>query len=371
MIYAVICHKCVGRFFHFLILWYRDPIQVYGSGRTAEMGIVLLPYPFPILTEGTAAGQAKHSSQPSVYSVIPHHIPSSAPSFGWRSVLRDNLFAGVLLDELDTLLDVLLEVTQAGLDELLLVGIDLANGVDLVNTLGAELDAAGEEINALVLVERGLDEGRLNDTLLALGGAEDGIGHAGTGESHGEGGRASTVLGLDNLVTTELDTVDELSVGAQIGVVALGEKRDDGDTGVTTNDGDVLVLGVGALDLGDEAAGTDDIEGGDTEEGLGVVDTGLLVDLAADGDGGVDGVGDDEELGLGGGLGSGFGEVTDDGGVGVEEIVTGHAGLAGDTSGDQDNLGALEGISEAGGSGVIALDAGGGVDVRDIGGDTC
>ena len=48
-------------------------------------------------------------------------------------------------------------------------------------------------------------------------------------------------------------------------MVALAEQRDDGDTAVATDDGDVLVLGVGVLDLADEARGTDDIEGGDTE----------------------------------------------------------------------------------------------------------
>jgi hypothetical protein len=57
---------------------------------------------------------------------------------------------------------------------------------------------------------------------------------------------------------------------------------------VATNDGDGLAGGVGLLDLGDEARGTDDIKGGDTEETLGVVDTPGLVDLGDDGDGGVD-----------------------------------------------------------------------------------
>ena len=71
-------------------------------------------------------------------------------------------------------------------------------------------------------------------------------------------------------------------------MVGLREQRDDGDTGVTADDGDGLVGGVGALDLGDEAGGTDDIEGGDTEEALGVVDALGLEDLGDDGDGGVD-----------------------------------------------------------------------------------
>jgi hypothetical protein len=57
---------------------------------------------------------------------------------------------------------------------------------------------------------------------------------------------------------------------------------------VATDDGDVLAGGVGALQLGDEAGSADDIEGGDTEEALGVVDTLGLEDLGGDGDGGVD-----------------------------------------------------------------------------------
>lgn len=196
----------------------------------------------------------------------------------------------VLLDEVNTLLDVLLEVTEGGLDETLLVLVDGANLVDLLNTVGAELDLGGEEVNTLVLEERALNEGGLDDALLAVGGPEEGVGEASTGHGHGEGGGTSTVLGLDDLVTTELDAVDQLVTdGARdVGVVGLGEEGNDGHTGVATDDGDGLVGGVGALDLGDEAGGTDNVQGGDTEEALGVVDTLGLVDLGDDGDGGVD-----------------------------------------------------------------------------------
>lgn len=277
---------------------------------------------------------------------------------------------GVGLDEGDTLDDVLLEVDQASLEELLLLGIDGADGEDLLNTVGAELDLGGEEVDALVLVERAVDERRLDDTLLALRGTEDGVGHACTGHGHGEGGRTGAILSLNNLITTKLDTFDELGVGSQVGVVALAEERDDGDTGVATNDGDLLVNGVGALDLADEAASTDDIEGGDTEETLGVVDATGLVNLGADGDGRVDGVGDDEQVGLGARLGAGLGEVADNGGVGVEEIVTGHTGLAGDTGGDDDDVAALESGGEARGAGLVTLDSALGVDVGDIGSNT-
>lgn len=193
--------------------------------------------------------------------------------------------------------------------------------MDLLDTVGAELDLRGEEVNTLVLVEGRVDEGGLNDTLLALSGLEEGLGETGTGHGHGESGRASTTLGLDDLVTTELDALD---VGVELlaleVVAGLGEERDNGSTGVTTNDDNVLRGGVGALELRDEARGTDNVKGGDTEHALGVVDTGSLEDLGGNGNGRVDGVGDDEDVCLGAVLSSSLGQVADDRGVGVEEI---------------------------------------------------
>ena len=167
---------------------------------------------------------------------------------------------------------------------------DLANLVDLLGTVGAELNLGGEEVDTLVLVVGALDEGGLDHTLLTLGGAEEGLGEASTGHGHGESGGASTVLGLDDLVTTELDAVYEVIAGLALnaGVVGLGEERDDGDAGVATDDRDELLRGIGVLNLGDEARSTDDVKGGDTEDALGVVDTLGLEDLGDDGDGGVD-----------------------------------------------------------------------------------
>jgi hypothetical protein len=215
---------------------------------------------------------------------------------------------------------------------------DLANGVDLLHTVGAELDVGGEELAALVLEEGRVDECGLDDVLLALGSLEQRLGEAGTSHGHRESGRASTVLGLDDLVTSELDAVDvviELLAGEV--VAGLGEEGNDGGTGVASDDGDVLAGGVGVLELRDEARGADDVEGGDTEEALGVVDTLRLEDLSGDGHGGVDlrelvfclvrlqldstyRVGDDQDVSLGGVLSSGLGQVADDGGVGVEQV---------------------------------------------------
>ena len=65
----------------------------------------------------------------------------------------------------------------------------------------------------------------------------------------------------------------------------MREKRNNRSARVTTDDGDVLVCGIGALNLRNEAGRTNNIERGDTKETLGVVDSFALVDLGADGDG--------------------------------------------------------------------------------------
>ena len=52
------------------------------------------------------------------------------------------------------LLDVLLELGQACLDELLLGSIELAEVVDLADTVLVESDLRGEVVYALVLEER-------------------------------------------------------------------------------------------------------------------------------------------------------------------------------------------------------------------------
>jgi hypothetical protein len=71
-------------------------------------------------------------------------------------------------------------------------------------------------------------------------------------------------------------------------VSGLGEQGDDGHAGVTADDGDVLIRGVGTLQLGNKSGGSDDVKGGDAEEAFGVVDTPSLEDFGADWDGGVD-----------------------------------------------------------------------------------
>jgi hypothetical protein len=83
-----------------------------------------------------------------------------------------------------------------------------------------------------------------------------------------------------------------------------------------------------ASDALDEGLGADNVEGGDTEQLLGVEDAGLGEDLGGNGHGAVDGVGDDEDEGLGAVLGDTLDQALYDAGVDLEEIVAGHARLA-------------------------------------------
>jgi hypothetical protein len=149
---------------------------------------------------------------------------------------------------------------------------------------------------------------------------------------HGKSGGSSALLCLDDLITTELNTVDKSIHLVSRDVYAwlrLAEERYNSLARVTTNDGNVQVSGVLlASDLSDECLGTDDIEGSNTEEPLGIEDACLLEDLCGDRDGRVDGVGDDEDERLGAVLGNTLDEALNDTGVDLEEIVTGHTRLA-------------------------------------------
>jgi len=99
-----------------------------------------------------------------------------------------------------------------------------------------------------------------------------------------------------------------------------------------------------------------------------VKDTLLLVDLGPDWDGRVDGVGDDANHGLWAVLGASDSEVTDDRGVGVKEIVSGHTGLSGDTSGNDNNLSTGQSALDVGA--LVALDIRVSVDVANVCCDT-
>lgn len=131
---------------------------------------------------------------------------------------------------------------------------------------------------------------------------------------------------------TNLLTVHEsiqLVTGNAHGGLSLAEKRDNGLARVSANDGNSELVGfLLACDGGNECLSTNDVEGGDTEQLLWVENAGLLEDLGGDGDGRVHGVGDDKHVSLGGVLCNALDEALDDTGVDLEEVITGHTGLA-------------------------------------------
>ena len=263
-----------------------------------------------------------------------------------------------------------LQVRNASIQQLLLLGGNLANLMDLLNTTWAQLDLASKELNTLVLVQWAIHEGWLNDALLSLRGSQQALRESRTSHRHGQGSRSSTILGLHDLITTELDTVEKLSVTNEIGVRRLREQRHDRHARVSTHDNNVLILRVGILDLAHEAGSTHDIESRNTEQTLGVVDSLGLEDLSDDWDGAVDWIRDDEDVGVWGRLSGCLCEVADDGGVGVEQVVAGHAWLAGNTSGNEHDFCTLKSCCQSAGCWVVAGDLALGVDVADVCCDT-
>jgi len=286
------------------------------------------------------------------------------------------------VDEVNALLNVALQTLDSSFEQRLLLIGEVTQDVDgLLSTVGAKLNGNREELNAGLLSNllaarnaRQVDVAGLNKALGALGGLEKLLGKAVASIGHGQSSGASAVLSLDDLITTELDAVDEsivLVIRNGDGRSDLAEERNNGLAGVATDDGDGELLRVAlANNLSDEGLGADNVEGGDTEETARVEDSLALQNLGRDGDSRVDGVGNDQDEGLGGDLSSDLDQALDDAGVDVEQVVTGHARLAGNTGGDDDDVGILEGSLGALVGGQEAAHFRVGRDVRQIGRDT-
>ena len=117
---------------------------------------------------------------------------------------------------------------------------------------------------------------------------------------------------------------------------------------MSTNDWNVLVGNVVTRFFSNESLSSDDVQSGDSEDFVWVVGAQLFVDLSGDWDGGVDWVRNDANPSFWAMFSASLGQVGDNGGVGVEEIVSGHAWLSWDTSGDEDNIGTSNGFLHSG-----------------------
>lgn len=90
-------------------------------------------------------------------------------------------------------------------------------------------------------------------------------------ETHRKGSTSSSSLGLNDLITTELNSLDEVLVLLVFDVLALADLAEEGDNGntrVTTNDGNLDIFRVRRFDLAEESRSTDNIKGGDTEDSI-------------------------------------------------------------------------------------------------------
>jgi hypothetical protein len=147
----------------------------------------------------------------------------------------------VSLGPLESLLGLGDEVRHHVGDELLLVVVDGAVAVDDVNAVLAKSHRGGEEGS---VGDGGLDEGALGDALLAREGSHDAVSELSSGVGHGESGRASASLGLDDLVTTEHDALSEgiaLGIGESGLGLNLGEEGNDGGARVSSDDRDACL----------------------------------------------------------------------------------------------------------------------------------
>ena len=81
-----------------------------------------------------------------------------------------------------------------------------------------------------------------------------------------------------------------------LAIRGLGEKGDNSGATVPTDDSHGSVVRGSARDRSQEACSTDNVKGGDTKNVVGVEDTSLFEGPGNDGDGGVDGVGDNKDV---------------------------------------------------------------------------
>ncbi|RUP46485.1 hypothetical protein BC936DRAFT_146903 [Jimgerdemannia flammicorona] len=108
----------------------------------------------------------------------------------------------------------------------------------------------------------------LDDGLVLDDGVQHGEGEPGASIGHREGGAAKPILGLDDLVAAELDSVGDgldLLPGELVSTLDLREQRENGDATVTANDRDAERVSFGADQARDESRGANNVEGGDTK----------------------------------------------------------------------------------------------------------
>lgn len=242
----------------------------------------------------------------------------------------------------------ILQVGHHFLQPSLLVGRQATVAQDFRHTFGSK-DTRGGKVS-------GFGQGRfhvgtLDNARLAIHGLDDIFRKFVARVGHGESSRTGPRLGLDDFVAAKLRPDRE---GFQFLVRRakardFGKEGQNGNTGVSANDRDfrerrrIRHPHV----RGDKGIGTTDIQSGDTAELGRIVDARRLQDFGGNGDGRIDRVGNNGQDGVGTKLRTTLHEGPDNARVRVEQIVPGHTGFAGDTGGDDNDVGARQGRLEA------------------------
>jgi len=116
------------------------------------------------------------------------------------------------VSEVNTLLDVAFQALDASLKQSLLIFVDACKHINgLLGTVGPKFNGHGEEVAASLLGNWlatwnawQVHKAGLNKAFLALHSSDDLLGKAEASICHRESGGTCTILGLDNLITTEL-----------------------------------------------------------------------------------------------------------------------------------------------------------------------
>lgn len=265
----------------------------------------------------------------------------------------------------------LLQVRQASIQKPLLRRSNLPNIMNLLHTIRTQLHLTSKEIHSLVLIQRTIHKSGLNNTLLSLCSLQQALREPRACHRHRQCRGSSSILRGHYLITSELDAFEEILLAYEIGMRGLREQWYDGDARVAAYNNNILIYGIGPLQLRHKSTSSHDIQCRNTEQSLRVINACLLEDLCNDWHSAVDRVRNNEDVCIGSGFSGGFGEIADNGGVGVEEVVAGHTGFARDTSGNKHDFSAFECAGETAGCWVVAGDFGFGVDVANVCGDTC
>lgn len=181
------------------------------------------------------------------------------------------------------------------------------------------------------------------------------------GIRHREGAGAEAVFGLNHLVTTVLNSVDQrvqdffiIQHGQRHTALGLGEQGNNGMAGMAPDYRDVIVLRKRAFDqLREEGVRPDMVQGCDPKEFSGVESAVFDEDLFEDGDGGVDGVRDDQDASGRAAEGNGMRQLGTDGRIDVEQIAPGHSWFSRYACRNDDEVGIPQGVFQRGVFGAL------------------